>query len=85
MDILHVNVCRNDKKIQSYIYVKDGYIFIEKDDIFSCLSDTYNYLKRLCDKERLSINKDTVYVTLFEKNSPESITIKYNELYNLVF
>lgn len=96
MDYGVLNIFRKNDMYCSYISYNNYIKCIESYDLFTCLTDIYGYLKALCDRERLYINKDTLKINLInviyneEKDEDEFVmrnnySYTYKEIYNIVF
>jgi len=96
MDKYFVNVFKKDDKYYSHIDYSGEYYkeYFESKDLFLCLTQLYAYIKLVCDRERLYINKDTLIINLFqqvyneERERDELIIMcskSYKDIYNIIF
>jgi len=83
MDILYINLYTNkerSKYLSCTFYKENEYITVYESDLFSCLNKTYNNIVEATRNERMSVNKDSLYI-IMDNNK----FIKYKDIYNFIF
>ena len=87
MDELILYVYRYENRYNIVCYFKNGYLYIENEDIFLCLTQMYKSLKTACDRERVIINKNSVNIIFVddEEDMEKNIITSYDNIYNLIF
>lgn len=82
MDEFTLYVYRYKNIYNVVCYFKNGYLYIENEDIFICLTEMYKLLKVFCNRERYIINKNSVSIVFIEE---QNIKSSYDNIYNLIF
>jgi hypothetical protein len=85
-DYINVDLYYNDelKKYVTYSYFKEGYMLINKENIFDCVYDTYKTLKNILSINRIYINKDNIYITYLD-NIGNKNKLKMKDIINIIF
>lgn len=83
---LHINIYKKNNIFYSLTQITNETVMhIESTDLFLCLNSTYMNLKKIGINERYVINKDLLYVSLYNEEMDNINIIPYKDIYNIVF
>lgn len=86
MDYFYINIYKYANKYYSCTQISnEENMYIECDDLFSCLTRTYMHFKKICEKQKYYSNTDTIYVNLLNNEMNTYTTISYRDIYNIIF